>query len=386
MTDYQLDKILGNLEIAIKTEELIQPLPMSGDQWLLSSCLQKSVRRGDVKTAERAALSFWHTDRLGFLRRLHILALEDVGMANPVLVVDVLAATSNPVWRRQVGDLRTALYLVRKLCESVKTRMADELLLVAEHSGTYSKLREQFAASSDDILTDFVTDKTLPLTHRALSLWYLFGTTGKLPSDTMPKRRGTPEKAVELLRSLSAPAELVESCISVLWRTRWPLALFSPLIWQELQKYKTTLVEKLSVIPASLDVEGLPLYAADIFTRTGQTCFRQLQKSVPELQCYSFRQVGIAVFYLQGGILDRFITLPDLEKFSFAGEIADANGNGLSSSEYLSLKDCVSQNLPLLETIRSEQLKRYFNGSESDKVNAIHGKPTITHSGVKGGS
>lgn len=363
MTEHNAEQILSNLEIAIKRGKLIQPKPVSGDKWLLSSAMQKAIRRGDSKVAEMAAVSLWYSDRASFWRRLHVVALEDVGVASSDVIVSVLAATASSAWRRKVGDLRVGLYLARLLCKSVKTRIADELLLQTERSSSYNKLREHFANSSDNLLIDYITDIDCSLVERSLALWFLAGTK-KFPSELMPQRKGSPEKAVEVLRSLAIPANLVESCIAVMGRTQYALALLTPLAWQEIQKQKTIKIRK-NTIPASLDLDGLPLYSSDMFTRTGQTCFRQLQKSVTELQVYSVRQIGIAVFYLEGGLLDKVISSKFLDEFSIEGEIADAEGVGLSVPDYLNLKDCVSKNMQLLETIRIEQLQRYLNGVEA---------------------
>ncbi len=132
MTEYNADAIIYNLERAIKRGKLIQPEPLVGDKWLLSSAMQKAIRRGDVEMAERAASSLWHQDRMSFWRRLHVAALEDCGVASTDVVISVLTATASSAWRRKVGDLRVGLYLVRLLCQSVKTRIADELVLQAE--------------------------------------------------------------------------------------------------------------------------------------------------------------------------------------------------------------------------------------------------------------
>jgi hypothetical protein len=261
-----------------------------------------------------------------------------------------------------VGDLRVGLFLVRLLCRSVKTRIADELLLQAERSGTYSKLRQHFANASDNLLADYLADETCPLIERALAAWYLAGTK-KFPSELMPQRKGSLDKAIEVLRSLPVPVDLVESCIAVIGRIQYPLSIFTPLVWQEVQKQENLLETSKNIIPASPDIEGLPFYSADVYTRTGQSCYRELQKEVAGLQGYSVRQIGVAVFYLEGGLLDKVITSPFLESFSKDGEIADAEGAGLSLPDYLILRGCLEQNMQLLENIRKAQLQRYFNGA-----------------------
>lgn len=210
----------------------------------------------------------------------------------------------------------------------------------------------------------YAADVEEPLVTRALALWFLAG-TNKYTSDLLPQKKGSPEKVVEVLRSLDVPADLVESCISVMNRTQWPLSLFTPIIAQEAQKQQGALQIWHDDIPASLDVEGIPLYAVDQYTRLGQTCLRHFQKAVPELERFSPKQVGLGVFYCEGGRLDKALTSPFLEELRQAGECADIEIIGLDLPEYLGLKDCIVRNAPILERIRIEQIQRYLNGVEA---------------------
>lgn len=76
------EKILARIEQGLRFFELPTIEPMQGDQWLLASAMQKAIRRGEVNTAMRAGYTLWNIDRQRFWRRLHIVALEDTGVAD----------------------------------------------------------------------------------------------------------------------------------------------------------------------------------------------------------------------------------------------------------------------------------------------------------------
>jgi len=59
------------------------------DRWIASSLLQKSIRRGEVGIAERAALTLFVINGRAIWRRLIVIAFEDVGAGS----VDAVAAT-----------------------------------------------------------------------------------------------------------------------------------------------------------------------------------------------------------------------------------------------------------------------------------------------------
>jgi hypothetical protein len=361
MCDYDSSKILLRLQEAMEAAPTPVVEPMQVDRWLATSVLQKAVRRGDSTYALRAASALWHIDRQKLYQRLAVIACEDVGAGNPVLVTDVLTAVSSSVWRRRVGCLRVALFLTRQLCKSVKSRIADDLYIQAERAPEYAPLRARLAMADDETLAGIVADVDAGLVKRGLALWLLAGTR-KFPSDVIPSRHGVVTDAIESLRMLSAPVALVESCIAVVGRLSHPLSLFMPLIWQEVQKHQAELSVQHNAIPAPIEVEDVPLYSCDMFTRVGGASFRRLQKAVPELQRFSTRQVGLANFYREGALLDKALTSPYLDTFRQAGEMADIEGNGMDIPSYLGLRDSLDHHATLLDGIRTEQLQQHLDG------------------------
>jgi hypothetical protein len=356
-------QVLDELEQAITAENIERPDPMPGDSWLLRSALQKAIRRGEAERAMQAAASLWRVDRKTFWRRLHTTALEDVSV-NEAALVQTLTAVSATPWRKRVGDERVALYLSKALADAEKCRMGDQLFIQAERHSGYADFRERLAKADDKLLAHYAAHENSPLIERALSLWYLAGTR-KFKTEAMPQRQGEPDKAVKVLRSLDAPAVLIESCIGVMGKTSWPLSIFAPLIWQEIRKQPRPLYVFYDSVPAMPDVEGLPVYAADMFTRTGQASIRQLQRAVPVFKQFSVRQIGLGLFYLEGCRLNKVLTCEFMEQFRQDAEIIDVESAGLDLPSYLGLRECLTQHIETLNGIRAEQLRKHLSGGEA---------------------
>jgi hypothetical protein len=374
MTEYNSAKILTDIEHAMEQEPPCTPEPVNADKWLLSSMYQKSVRRGEHERALRAAYSLWRLDKDAFWRRCHVLALEDVGMVAPDAVVPVLVATSSAAWRRRTGNLQVALHLTRIMCSAAKTRVADEILMQAEKAKHLIPLRCELATADDSILTGYVMDERRPLVERCLSLWYLAGTQ-RFTTDNMPQRHGSMDKAIEVMRAVNAPASITESCIAVLRRTQWALSLFSPLIHQHIQRL--SLQHRSHDISPAPEVDGVPCYAADWYTRTGRTCFQRLRNAVPPLKSFSTQQVGCGIFYADGQLIDRTMTAPELDEIRLAGEEADMGFTGLSPAQSAELKQILRESMGLLTEIRLEQLRRYLPTVAKAEAYRTHGAASL---------
>ncbi len=328
------------------------------DKWLLTSGWQKAVRRCDIEPAVRIAEALWCIDKRKLLNRMAVISCEDVGIGNPDGVVQVLTALN------QRPDLQTVLKLTTQLCLGAKNRLADAVYITAERSATYYTLRGIMASADDKLLINYVVDESKPLVERCLAVWYLAG-TNRYPSEVIPPRIGSLEKAIAAIMTLNVPTPFVQACIGGLKLMRWPLPIFLPLIWQEAQKHPIHIRQH--VISEMPTIDGLPLYAADCFTRVGKACYRQLQRNVLELKEYSTQQIGLGMFYLEGGFVDKEMTAPGLKAIQQASEITDI---GLPVPEYEHLRDCLTSNMELLTAIRRSHLQRHFADLRKPDVGA----------------
>src|SRR5690242_19239589 len=97
--------------------------PIPADPWVISSLLQKSIRRSETVIAQRAALTFLKLKGAAIWRRLMVIAFEDVGIGSVDALTATVAAAGDSAWRKnQGGDLKLAVYLVGILAEAPKDR------------------------------------------------------------------------------------------------------------------------------------------------------------------------------------------------------------------------------------------------------------------------
>lgn len=359
MTEQTAQQVLTFLEADITEHDFTGVKPLHIDKWLAASVLQKSIRRNDLKTALSAALTLWHKEKNSFWRRLHTISVEDVGVASPDTITQTLTAFNNPAWRKKVGDLNAGLYLTRLLCSVTKIRLGDEIYTICNKSSDLQAFRQDISRWNDKALADYALNVNAPLPERTLCLWLLAGTK-RFVSETLPKRAGSLEATVDVLLSLNAPADLIHACIGAINKTQWPLVLFTPLLWQETNKQQNSLKVYEQQYAVSPMVNGVPFVALDMFTRLGRSSFKQLRHKLPELQPFQIHQIGIAVFYSEGYCMNSRTTSDILEEYRQAGELADAQSAGLDVPEYLGLKEIIFQNIDLLNTLRQEELQKYF--------------------------
>jgi hypothetical protein len=315
------------------------------DKWLWASVLQKSVRRGDTEYAMQAVTALWELDRAKLWMRLPTVALEDVGIGNPDAVTETLLAASSASARR---EKQTAYHVAALLCAGAKNRLSDAVFILSERSTAYHDVRQRMARTGDDTLASFVNDEKNSLVGRAIAAWLLAGTQ-RFYSEVMPARRGSPDMAVSVIRSLTPSTPLTQACTKNIKSSRWPLSLHLPLIAQEAMKYDTRIQHH--AIPTDTMVSSL-----DIFTRAGRLCFRQLREAMPGLKPFTVQQIGLGIFYLDGDKVDKELTSPELEAIQRAGELTDLESAGLSEAAYMHLRELLAQHMELLTEIRHKQL------------------------------
>src|ERR1019366_8537085 len=77
--------------------------PILADPWVISSLLQKSIRRGDAEIARRAARTLFKLKGSAIWRKLMVIGFEDIGVGSLDALVMTVAAGADPTWRKQCG-------------------------------------------------------------------------------------------------------------------------------------------------------------------------------------------------------------------------------------------------------------------------------------------
>ena len=131
-----------HLSVSLLSYEHVIANPMRTDQWIANSLLQKSIRRGEVDVAQRAALRFLKLRGNAIWRRFMITAFEDVGAASIDAVATAVAACTDIPWRKAAGgELRVAIAVAELLALAPKSRSAEHLITTANHHPALEQAR-----------------------------------------------------------------------------------------------------------------------------------------------------------------------------------------------------------------------------------------------------
>ena len=76
-----LGEAKGRLARKMDSNSTLRTEPMGADAWVVSSLLQKSIRRSETEIAQRAALTSLELRGSTIWRRFMIIAFEDIGAA-----------------------------------------------------------------------------------------------------------------------------------------------------------------------------------------------------------------------------------------------------------------------------------------------------------------
>ena len=115
-----LVKVLSTFDYTPTTQRASSP----ASKWRMISALQKAVRRGNVQAAVKFAVASNALDPLYCYYRMSVIAIEDIGSANPDLAVLFIWASRNKAVRDKLGAEKVVAYFATEMAKSVKDRNA----------------------------------------------------------------------------------------------------------------------------------------------------------------------------------------------------------------------------------------------------------------------
>ena len=251
---------------------------IAADRWVVSSLLQKSIRRGQTQIAQDAAFSFMKLKGSAIWRRLMVIVFEDVGVANIDAITAVVAASSDAALRKSCGgNIHIAIHLAGLLAESPKDRSADYLVGAKDHPALADFVRTTREASVEDALFR-VRDKTLGLPSKAIAA--LFAAAPQF--DAVGGRAGL-DRLLGGYRELGVPEDLLAATEIAAARTREPITAMVPLIWLAAQASRQMGVSDRPV-PSLVQMDDVPLYALDQHTRLGRDAIWRFSREHPAVR------------------------------------------------------------------------------------------------------
>jgi hypothetical protein len=328
-------------------------LPVS-DPFLLTSCLQKSLRRADAGYAHGAAQAFLALDPRRLWRRLVICAVEDFGLSDLRLTSQIIAAASDRAWRRRNGgDQHVLSYLMVRLLQCPRDRRVDELYMLSvslSRSNTPEVSIERPGAS--ERLAELLRE-AVALVHRCEQVVAYRGIRAVIaaPCDAAIAEMGR--------RGLADPG-VEEACIQARRTTQCLLPVLLPLLKGATEEAggHAGIVERMP--PEVRDIEGLPSYCPDGFTRPGRAALmtlarqdRRLAKLLAPLATAKARMDALVnlLFVVEGGVCTVELSDPLYDELKRHSQGCWAGLPKLALLEGLAI---MSDAIPILNDIRSD--------------------------------
>ena len=347
---------------------------IAADPWIISSLLQKSIRRGEIEIARRAALTFFKVKGSAIWRRLTVIAFEDIGIGSIDALTMIVAAADDSAWRKNHGgDLTLAVHLAGVLSEAPKDRSADYLCDAKDHPMLADFWFAMENASLESRLSH-VRDQALGLPQRAVAAVSApgIGSRGEISRGT-----GGLDALLAVFSELGVPEELVAATGIAAARTREPITVMVPLIWPVAARSKKRVCD--CPIPPLVEAGGVPLYALDKHTRLGReaiwrfACENEfvrpcLARFVPASQRRSAAYV--AAFYVDAAPIAQRLMWDQSEALETFGIERDLVHAGVPTEGIQ----------PLLEAMRANL--GHLNELRANVIAAAQTAPTVSRTGA----
>jgi hypothetical protein len=343
----------------IDSNSALPSKPIAADPWVISSLLQKSIRRGERELAERAAFTFFHHKSAAVWRRLMVIAFEDIGIGNVDALTTTVAAAGDSAWRKNHGgDLKLAVCLAGLLAEAPKDRSADYLCDAKDHPRLANFWRAM-ETTSLELRLSHVRDQALGLPLRAVAALSALG----IGSRGDISRTGGLEALLTAFHELEVPEELVAATGIAAARTREPITAMVPLIWLSARNSEKRVCD--CAVPPLVKADDVPLYALDKHTQLGReaiwrfaygngsvrTC---LARFVPAGQRRSAAYV--AAFYVDAAPVAKRLIWDQSEVLEAFGIERDLLHAGVPAEGIEPLLEAMRANLEHLNELRAQVL------------------------------
>lgn len=290
-------QLLAQQIAAIDPQPVPPALPIS--VWQAMSLLQKAIRRGDTHHTAVATSTLLSLDAQRFWRRLGVIAFEDVGVSNLLLVCAVTAALAGKRVRKEFGgEIRVAMSLAQHLANSAKNRSADDLLCIRDEHPEAQEMQRRFQSLSAERLRSIVLGCPKAVTQASAA---------KVIAARCSKAQV--EMEVELLENAGVAPTVIALFKHGKTRVRNDLPFLTALLTLHNDLRSTNPDD---ILPPETEIAGMPGWALDMFTREGKAAIRRLLAHDNELAQYlrynfpvagRTQLVGEALFRVESGLL-----------------------------------------------------------------------------------
>lgn len=325
------------------------------DKWLLSSAVQKLIRRGHEEAAFAVACRLYQLDPAYLYRRLPVIAFEEVGIADLSLCVDVMLLCSARRWWKD-DAMQTIAYITQSLARAIKCRALCDLLCWGQ---ILARAQPELIGRESRALLLEAVDPGLMLSGCAARL-------ALVAERAIGGREDELSKPIRSLASLAGPTALETLLAPMCRRT----AGMSIMLLASRRLAGPCHVEQLPLTPVQL-IAGVPDCAVDQYTRIGRAVIAQfvaknerVKRLVNDLPrgVDAVKLVSMGVFHVDGSLLDRRLASDALDDLRDEVAQAELEALGLPSKSGLrqSLYGHLEAEMKSLTALRVGALRRAF--------------------------
>lgn len=329
---------------------------LSLDPWAASSLLQKAIRRSETELAQKAAALLYRYRGKAIWRRLTTIAVEDVGIADPEALWEVVRLSADEELRAVLGsEAELIARVVDRLADAPKDRSADYLYCAVTKLETALAERTQMCGYDDVDLLSIAAKEHEPLIRRANAA-FLLCVRGQGDAARLQ------EPAVQRLVTACGCPEPLEYAMIELTRSRaHPFALMLPLIWSRWNFTEAQRIMFLDRLPAPEFVDDVPLYTYDFHTAVGKRAISSFARANEELNRLLSDFVPrsrwdgvacIAAFYADAAPVSKRLEWSAGRLLYSTGLYADMMEAGSPFEAVLPLADAARRNLQHLDELR----------------------------------
>ncbi len=290
------------------TADLPPPRPFPhADAYLLASATQKAIRRGDIDVARRAGHQLLRLDRARLWRRLTVIALEDIGIADIQVAAELVGIATMPAARRLLGGDTHALDIALiHACSAAKDRTADHFASILGREPIDAADRGALQHASGNAMLAVIASSQLPWTRRLRAAVIASGRSE-------PGHPGAPGTGavLEVFRELGVPPLLIAVCQAYAARQRDLLPVLVP-IAAILHVAGSTNGQVIAHdLPTPELIGHWPSYVFDpINTRLGRRAVDLWLRSYWTKPPYTPRQVAACLWNAESALCDRTLSWP----------------------------------------------------------------------------
>jgi len=303
------------------------------DKWILSSALQKLIRRGMAAQSIAAAIRLHQLDPAYLRKRLPIVVLEDIGLADLAVCRQVLEACSSAKFWGDRAD-QTIVLLISTMASALKSRAACDAFCLTEVHLDRVRILSHLLKLPRNELIDIACDEGA-IVDRLYALRVLGGIRGD-NYETISRCD---------LEALGTIAQTLRLPYEIGWlMARQPktegLAAMLPIVYE---LSKNGIVCEGTEFPNAMDfVAGVPLCSLDQYTRVGKAALREFYGASEPVRAFTQLHVrgraqpliNLAMFQVESCVLDRFLSTPALDHLKKLTDDAEMVSTGMGNASH----------------------------------------------------